>query len=150
MPPVQGSSGYKDLPYPEPTSQAASATMRANRRTGTEPEARIRSALHRRGYRFRKDFSFVLGRRRVSSDIVFTRCKLAVFIDGCFWHKCSRHGAIPASNPDYWVPKLARTVERDRRVDESLAQFGWSVLHIWEHVSLTDAVAKIENFLSPR
>ena len=147
MPSGRGRSGYKDLPYPVPTSPSASATMRANRRTGTRPEVLVRSLLHRDGYRFRKDCAVAIDRGVVRPDILFPRYKLAVFIDGCFWHRCPDHGLVPRSNPAYWGPKLARNVERDRRVDSALARAGWWTVRIWEHVTPKDAATQVKQAL---
>jgi DNA mismatch endonuclease (patch repair protein) len=101
---------------------------------------RLRSALHARGYRFRKDFVVRLAEARVRPDIVFTRRKVAVFVDGCFWHVCPVHGRQPTTNEWYWAPKLRRNMERDRKADESLAEAGWTVVRIWEHEPLESAV----------
>jgi len=65
--------------------------------------------------------------------VVFTRARLAVFVDGCFWHCCPDHGNTPRANSAYWEPKLARNVARDRAVDRALARHGWQVLRAWEH-----------------
>lgn len=121
------------MPYPEPVDYAASKIGRANRRTDTKPEVRLRSALHRRGLRFRKDFLIRAGEVRVRPDIVFTRLKLALFVDGCFWHSCPEHGSIPKRNREYWLPKLAANAERDRRVNAALEASGWAILRLWEH-----------------
>lgn len=121
------------LPYPHPTSVGVSVRMRRNVRSGTRPEAAVRSELHRRGLRFRKDMRLRLPSRGVRPDIVFTRARLAVFVDGCFWHACPIHGNQPRANSDYWQGKLALNVERDRLVDEALAAAGWRVLRAWEH-----------------
>ena len=89
--------------------------MRANRRTDTKPELALRHALHRLGYRYRKDYRLDLdGGRRVRPDIAFTARKVAVFVDGCFWHACPEHGSKPRANEWYWGPKLIKNVERDR------------------------------------
>jgi len=118
--------------------------MRANRRTDTKPELALRRALHRLGYRYRKDHRLDLdGGRRVRPDIAFTARKVAVFVDGCFWHACPEHGRDPAVNQWYWAPKLRRNVERDRAADAALAAAGWRVVRIWEHVAITDAVAAV-------
>lgn len=117
--------------------------MRGNRRVGTQPEARLRSALHGKGLRFRKNHPIVAGEVRVRPDIVFPRSRVAVFVDGCFWHACPDHGTKPKSNTSYWAPKLARNVERDRRVDRGLTGEGWKVVRIWEHEPLSDAAAKV-------
>ncbi|WP_278256735.1 hypothetical protein [Nocardioides convexus] len=79
--------------------------MLGNRRVDTKPEVAIRSALHRAGLRFRKDYRLDLGGARLRPDIAFTRAKVAVFVDGCFWHACPVHGTQPRSNADYWTPK---------------------------------------------
>jgi DNA mismatch endonuclease (patch repair protein) len=130
-------------PYPFPASAGRSANMKANRRTDTKPELALRAALHAKGYRYRKDFRLDLPLRRVRPDIAFTRRKVAVFVDGCFWHACPDHGSKPKNNDWYWSPKLARNVERDRAADDALAQAGWTVIRLWEHVPLEDAVAAV-------
>jgi DNA mismatch endonuclease (patch repair protein) len=118
--------------------------MRANRRTDTKPELALRRALHKLGYRYRKDYRLDLeSGRRVRPDIAFTARRVAVFMDGCFWHACPQHGRNPAVNDWYWTPKLRRNVERDRAADETLTAAGWQVVRIWEHESLEDAVASV-------
>lgn len=117
--------------------------MKANRRSNTKPELALRSALHALGYRYRKDFRLDLAARRVRPDIAFTSRKVAVFIDGCFWHACPEHGSKPKNNEWYWSPKLARNVERDRAADEALRQAGWTVVRLWEHVPIEDAIARV-------
>ena len=118
--------------------------MRAIRRTNTKPELALRSALHRQGYRFRKDYRLDLDAgARVRPDIAFTARRVAVFVDGCFWHLCPEHGRNPEVNEWYWAPKLRRTMERDRAADAALAAAGWRVVRIWEHVSLDDAIAAV-------
>lgn len=107
--------------------------MRGNRRRDTGPELRLRSALHARGFRFRIDHPIEAGERRVRPDIVFTRQRVAVFVDGCFWHACPQHGTQPRTHAPYWAQKLARNVARDRRVDADLESSGWRVVRVWEH-----------------
>lgn len=127
--------------YPAPASEGRSRNMRANRRSDTKPEVALRSALHRLGYRYRKDYRLTLDEGvRVKPDIVFTARKVAIFVDGCFWHACPEHGRRPTSNEWYWTPKLARNVERDRTVTAALERAGWEVLRIWEHEQLATAV----------
>jgi DNA mismatch endonuclease (patch repair protein) len=118
--------------------------MRSNRRADTSPEIRLRSELHRRGLRFRKDMRLNLGGRFVRPDVVFTRAKVAVFVDGCFWHCCPEHLARPKSNVDYWNAKLARNVARDRSNDELLELHGWQSLRVWEHEASALAADHIE------
>jgi DNA mismatch endonuclease, patch repair protein len=107
--------------------------MSRNRRRDTRPELALRSSLHKRGIRFRVDHTVRVDAISVRPDVVFTRWRVAVFVDGCFWHVCPAHGNIPARNRDYWVPKLERNVARDRRVDAALAGAGWRVVRAWEH-----------------
>jgi DNA mismatch endonuclease, patch repair protein len=130
--------------YPHPSSAGRSANMRANRRTDTKPELALRRALHRQGYRFRKDYRLDLtDGKRVRPDIAFTARRVAVFVDGCFWHACPEHGSKPSANVWYWEPKLRRNVERDRAADAALAAAGWNVVRVWEHESLEAAVTVV-------
>ena len=118
--------------------------MRAIRRTDTKPEIALRRALHRQGYRFRKDYRLDLAEgKRVRPDIAFTARRVAVFVDGCFWHACPEHGGKPANNTWYWEPKLRRNVERDRVADAALSAAGWDVVRVWEHEPLDAAVTAV-------
>jgi DNA mismatch endonuclease, patch repair protein len=114
------------------TSEGRRRNMRAIRSRDTKPELAVRALLHAQGLRYRVDLAPLKGVRR-RADIVFTRQKIAVFIDGCFWHYCPVHGRDAASNTEYWGPKLRRNVERDRETDTLLRQQGWVVLRFWEH-----------------
>jgi DNA mismatch endonuclease, patch repair protein len=130
--------------YPHPLTEGRAANMRAIRRTGTKPEMALRRALHRQGYRFRKDYRLDLAEgKRVRPDIAFTARRVAVFVDGCFWHACPDHGGKPANNTWYWEPKLRRNVERDRAADAALTAAGWDVVRVWEHETLDDAVTAV-------
>ena len=123
--------------------------MRANRRTDTKPELALRHALHRLGYRYRKDYRLDLDSgRRVRPDIAFTARKVAVFVDGCFWHACPEHGSKPRANEWYWSPKLIKNVERDRVNDAALILAGWTVIRLWEHVPLDEAVTTVVTALT--
>jgi DNA mismatch endonuclease (patch repair protein) len=121
--------------------------MEANRRRDTGPEVRLRSLLHRAGHRFRCDYPVPLGRRTVRVDVAFPRRRLAVFIDGCFWHSCPEHGQIPIANREYWAPKLARNSERDGELDRALRAAGWTVLRFWEHTPPAEAAQAVERWL---
>lgn len=108
--------------------------MRANRGRDTGPEVTLRSALHARGLRFRKNHRLDLGDgRRVRPDVVFPGVRLAVFVDGCFWHGCRDHRSLPASNASFWKTKIEGTQERDRKQTAWLQEAGWKVMRIWEH-----------------
>lgn len=135
--------------YPKPQSEGRSRNMRAIRRTDTKPEVRLRSLLHRRGLRFRKDFRIDVPGRRVKADIVFTRQKVAIFIDGCFWHGCPDHGRLPSVNEWYWKPKLRGNVERDLDVNNKLRAAGWTVIRLWEHKEPCLMVTEVERHLNP-
>jgi DNA mismatch endonuclease (patch repair protein) len=113
--------------------------MRSNRRRDTHPELALRRLLHARGLRYRVDALVRTARRLVRPDVVFTRRRLAVFVDGCFWHQCPEHGTRPKDPTGYWTPKLQRNVERDAQTTEALEAEGWSVLRIWEHVPAAEA-----------
>lgn len=97
------------------------------------PERALRSELHRRGLRFRVDLPVAVEGRSPRPDIVFTRQRLAIFVDGCFWHGCPEHAQRPKTNATYWGPKIARNIERDAEQAERLRAAGWTVLRIWEH-----------------
>ncbi|HEX7162963.1 MAG TPA: very short patch repair endonuclease [Trebonia sp.] len=133
----------KGKAYPFTVDPGRAANMRSNRRSDTRPELALRVALHAMGYRYRKDFRLDLPLRRVRPDIAFTSRKVAVFVDGCFWHACPDHGSKPKNNDWYWSPKLAKNVERDRAADEALAQAGWTVVRLWEHVPLAEAITLV-------
>ena len=117
--------------------------MKGNRSRDTRPEVRLRSALHRRGLRFRKEYAVHLADRRVKVDIAFTRDRIAVFVDGCFWHGCPEHGHQPRSNTHYWGPKLDRNRARDVAATRGLEEAGWRVLRLWEHVPPDDAASAV-------
>jgi DNA mismatch endonuclease, patch repair protein len=138
----------KTDPYPHPTSAAVTAVMKGNRRVNTKPETAVRSLLHRMGIRFRKDHPIQAGDVRVRPDIVFTRHRVAVFVDGCYWHSCPEHGRSPKSNTFYWGPKLERNRQRDLEVDRALKAHGWQVLRFWEHEDPEEVASFIEQCLS--
>lgn len=129
--------------YPQPSTPAAASAMRGNRKRDTRPEMRLRSALHRHGLRFRVHRQVVAGSITVRPDVVFGPARTAVFVDGCFWHACPDHGTSPRSNSWYWTPKLERNKRRDQLVDEALDIAGWSVVRIWEHEELVEAVTRV-------
>ncbi|HZO06217.1 MAG TPA: very short patch repair endonuclease [Solirubrobacterales bacterium] len=106
--------------------------MKGNRKRDTRPELALRSALHRLGLRYRVD-TRPLRELRCKADVVFRRQRVAVFVDGCFWHSCPEHGTSPKTNSSYWSAKIARNVERDRRNDAELNAAGWTVIRVWEH-----------------
>ena len=127
--------------------------MRANRKRDTGPEMRIRRRLFSMGYRF-----FVarrpLGPGSSVADIVFPRARLAVFVDGCYWHGCPEHYRVPNVHAEYWGPKILRNKNRDATTDDSLASRGWVSLRAWEHEPAESAASRIalavDQAMSPR
>lgn len=127
---------------PQPVDAASRARMVRQRRRDTQPELAIRSILHAHGFRYRVDAP-VLGTRR-RADLLFSRAKVAVFIDGCFWHGCPDHGTRPKANRVWWTEKIAANVARDRDTDRMLQGQGWAVVRVWAHQQPEDASQLIE------
>lgn len=117
---------------PVPASDKVRARFQRMPSRDTRPETALRRELHGRGLRYRVDFPPLPGLRR-RADVVFTRARVAVFVDGCFWHRCPNHGTSPRNNREWWRAKLDRNVERDRDTDAALAAAGWRVVRVWEH-----------------
>lgn len=113
--------------------------MKANRSTGTKPELALRRALFAEGLRYRVNLKVRVPGRTVRPDIVFTRTRVAVFLDGCFWHGCSEHGRMPSDPSGYWHQKIARNQLRDSAVDQALQESGWQVIRLWEHTPTKEA-----------
>lgn len=109
-------------------------------------ELALRSELHRRGLRFRIHQRIVQGTRR-TADVSFPRRRLAIFLDGCFWHGCPEHGTSPKNNGAWWRDKIDANIARDRDTDARLAADGWSVLRVWEHEDVADAADRIEQLI---
>ena len=128
-----------DLPVVDP---AVRRVMQGNRGRDTKPEIAVRRLLHRAGYRYRVDVRPVqeLARR---ADIVFTRQRLAVFIDGCFWHGCPAHYRPAKVNAERWQDKIDGNRRRDRETTERLIEEGWIVLRLWEHEPPAEGLARI-------
>jgi DNA mismatch endonuclease (patch repair protein) len=141
--------GYQPPEGSWSSSAANRKTMRANRSRDTRPELAVRTAVHARGLRYRVAIRPVRSVRR-SADLVFTRAHVAVFLDGCFWHGCPEHFHMPATNPDYWGPKIAANAARDAETDRLLAAEGWTVLRFWEHTVAVEAATRIEGVVRER
>ncbi len=129
---------------PGPTTSAVRQVMRGNRRRDSSPERRLRSILHSAGLRYRVDHPIVVpGLRSIRPDLVFTRTRVAVFVDGCFWHGCPDHGTSPRANARYWAAKIELNQARDRRQEAALRDVGWKVLRIWEHETPLTAARRV-------
>ena len=124
--------------------------MQANRSRDTKPELNVRRILHSRGLRYRVAITPDPALRR-KADIVFTRAKVAVFIDGCFWHGCPEHGRTEfRHNAHYWPGKIATNLARDIDTNLRLAQLGWTVLRFWEHEDVADVADAIVGIVKAR
>jgi DNA mismatch endonuclease (patch repair protein) len=125
-----------------PSSAAVSARMSRARREHTAPERALRSELHRRGLRFRVQRPLAFDRRR-KADIAFPGARVAVFVDGCFWHSCPEHATQPKANEAFWSEKLRRNRERDAETNARLGDDGWHVIRVWEHEDPVTAADRI-------
>ena len=129
------------------SSAANRTSMLGNRNRDTEPEKAIRSLVHAAGLRYRVCARPLPNLRR-TADLVFRPAKVAVFIDGCYWHGCPQHYVPPKTNPQYWSGKIARNVARDRDTDERLSAVGWVVLRFWEHEPPHECMLRIVSTVS--
>ena len=126
----------------KPSSPEASARLARVRQKDTAAELRLRRTLHARGLRYRLHIPLLEKPRRVA-DIVFRRRKLAIFVDGCFWHGCPQHGTSSKSNADFWRDKIETNKKRDLDTNQRLTAAGWRVLRVWEHEDAEDAADRI-------
>ncbi len=132
-----------DRPATDPRTRAR---MSRQRRRDTAPEMALRRELHRRGLRFFVDRAPIAGMRR-RADLVFPRRHVAVYVDGCFWHRCPLHATAPKNNAEWWDAKLTANVRRDRDTDARLTDAGWIVVRVWEHEDATTAADRVQRFL---
>lgn len=129
------------------SKETRSRTMRAVRGRDTSPELALRRALWAAGERgYRLHPADLPGR----PDFIWRRLRLAVFVDGCYWHGCPTHCRRPSSNVAYWHAKIARNVERDHRADAALAETGWRVLRLWEHELKRELPAAVQRIRDAR
>ncbi|GAA2362487.1 very short patch repair endonuclease [Saccharopolyspora halophila] len=137
-------------PTPRASSAATAKVMRSTGRRDTVPEFRVRRALHRRGLRFLVDVAPAGTNRRRRVDVLLRGPRIAVFVDGCFWHSCPLHGPVPKSNREWWRRKLEGVVRRDRDTEAALTAVGWSVVRVWEHEDAEAAADRIEQMARER
>ena len=131
---------------PEPSSPVVSEQMRRMPVKDSRGEVLLRTELHALGLRFRKHLRGLPG----TPDVAFTRARIAVFLDGCFWHGCPNHGVLPKANRAWWKAKLDGNKQRDRRKDEALRELGWLPVHVWEHEDPREAAARIRQLWRTR
>jgi DNA mismatch endonuclease, patch repair protein len=127
---------------PRASSAAVRKVMQSNRKRDTRPEVAVRRAAHALGLRYRVAARPLPG-HRWTADLVFSRARVAVFVDGCFWHACPEHFSPPRTNSSYWGPKIERNQARDAAADSALAAHGWTSLRVWEHERPEDAASRI-------
>jgi DNA mismatch endonuclease (patch repair protein) len=123
--------------------------MQGNRSRDTRPELALRSAVHALGLRYRVA-ARPLATIRFTADLVFRPVKVAVFVDGCFWHGCPEHSRRVVTNSDYWTAKIRRNQHRDATVDDALKSAGWLPLRIWEHEPAPEAALHIAEVVRDR
>lgn len=132
-----------------PSSHEASRRMARVRQKGTRAELNLRRILHARGLRYRLHVPLLTKPRRVA-DIVFPRVRIAVFVDGCFWHGCPEHASWPKSNAAFWREKIETNRFRDADTDQRLNVLGWKIVRIWEHEDASDAANRIAELVDAR
>jgi DNA mismatch endonuclease (patch repair protein) len=130
-----------------PVDPSVSGRFSRTRGRDTKPELLVRRELHRLGYRYRVNYAPVPGLRR-TADVVFTKQRIAVFIDGCFWHGCPDHFVPPKTRAEFWAAKIGGNMERDADTTRLLGQAGWEVLRFWEHQTASEVVTTIVEVLS--
>jgi len=123
--------------------------MQSVRQRDTSAESALRSALFARGLRYRVQVALLTMPRRVA-DIVFAGPRVAVFVDGCFWHGCPLHATWPKQNADFWRAKILANQERDRDTDARLRAEGWEVIRVWAHEPPEQAAERIASTLALR
>lgn len=123
--------------------------MQANKGRDTLPELALRRAVHARGLRYRVSTRPLPSLRR-TADMVFSRAKVAVFLDGCFWHGCPEHHTVAKANSAYWADKVETNRRRDRETDDRLLANGWLVVRIWEHEDIASAADRVEQVVRDR
>ncbi|WP_204060648.1 DNA mismatch endonuclease Vsr [Microbispora corallina] len=124
------------------SSPAVRTIMKANRGRDSKPELALRSAIHSLGLRYRVDSPPITELRR-RADLVFVKAKVAVFVDGCYWHGCSEHYRPARQNEKFWSDKISKNQARDRDTDAKLARAGWLVIRVWEHEDTAEAAEHI-------
>lgn len=132
-----------------PSTLEASLRMASVRQKGTSAEMGVRMALHAKGLRYRLHVSLIAKPRRVA-DIVFPSARVAVFVDGCFWHGCPKHASWPKSNADFWREKIEANRARDSDTNRRLRAMGWKVVRIWAHEDVGKAASRVGSIVFSR
>lgn len=131
------------------SSPAVRASMRSNKSRDTKPELALRSAVHRLGLRYRVGTQPLPSVRR-TGDLVFSRARVVVFLDGCFWHGCPEHHTVAKTNAEFWAEKIRTNRTRDARTNQLLTDAGWQVVRVWEHENPQAAAAHVADVVRAR
>ncbi|HEY8480878.1 MAG TPA: very short patch repair endonuclease [Spirillospora sp.] len=131
------------------SSEGVRKSMQANKSRDTKPELALRRAVHALGLRYRVSYRPLRSVRR-TTDLAFTKVKVAVFLDGCFWHGCPQHHTKARTNAEYWAEKVERNRERDAETDRLLTEAGWLVIRVWEHEDPHEAAQRIAEIVRSR
>lgn len=137
------------MPSVSPSSPEASRRMARVRQRGTDVEIELRRALHALGLRYRLQVPLSKKPRRVA-DIVFIGARVAVFVDGCFWHGCPLHATWPKENAGFWRAKIEANRTRDADTDRRLRELDWEVVRVWAHESSADAARRVSKIVETR
>ena len=132
-----------------PSSHEASDRMARVRQKGTRAELALRRVLHAKGLRYRLHVP-LLEKPRRTADVVFPPARVAVFVDGCFWHGCPEHASWPKSNADFWRDKIEANRSRDADTDQRLKVLGWQIVRIWEHEDASGAANRVAELVDAR
>lgn len=149
MPRKKRAANDKGIGTPAPSSEAAMKRMQAAKPRDTAPEKALRSSLHNRGLRFRVDQKVIKELNR-KADIIFRSAKVAVFVDGCFWHGCPIHGTQAKANAEFWKNKIERNQARDLDTNNRLKKAGWRIVRVWEHEDPERVSEKIYSLIVKR
>ena len=133
---------------PFPRDKATQSRLSTQSRLNTRPELELRSELWRRGFRYSLHRP-IHGTRR-SIDIALVRYQVAVFVDGCFWHGCPKHGSTPSNNTEWWNRKLEANRRRDVDTKRILKSQGWAVVRVWEHETVATATNRVRRAVDKR
>ncbi|MET9230568.1 very short patch repair endonuclease [Lentzea sp. NPDC003310] len=131
------------------TTKQTRVRMSRQKSRNTQVEIALRQALHAAGLRYRVHLRPMKGVRR-EADVVFTAVKVAVFVDGCFWHGCPEHATWPKNNAEFWRNKIEGNRKRDLDTDARLAEAGWLAVRIWEHESVEVAAGRVREAVESR
>ncbi len=137
-----------DSARPEPLDSSTSARLSRQQRAGTRPEVALRKELWSQGHRYSLHRPIPGTRRTI--DIALVKHRVAIFVDGCFWHGCPKHGSTPSNNAEWWIRKLEANRRRDVDTNHILKSQGWTVVRVWEHEAVKTAANRVRRAVDKR